>query len=107
MTPRAALRVLDLKPSLSLTQSIIKKAFIKQTLQCHPDLHPTDPHANDKFRTLSDALRVALMAIRRQSPAHGKSFKRKTHPNESTGSNNIDINEKDERNEDVNENSDK
>lgn len=63
MTPRTALRILSLSPSADLSHSVIKKAYVKQTLLCHPDLHPNDPEATEKFRNLSDALSVALRAL--------------------------------------------
>jgi hypothetical protein len=66
LTPRQALRVLALSPTANLTPASIKKAYIQQTLQCHPDLHPNDPHANDNFRNLSDAFRVALKTLELQ-----------------------------------------
>ncbi|KAG5503471.1 hypothetical protein JKF63_05610 [Porcisia hertigi] len=66
MTPRQALRVLSLSPTADLTPASIKKAYIKQTLQCHPDLHPNNPNANENFRNLSDAFRVALKALETQ-----------------------------------------
>ncbi|KAG5500776.1 hypothetical protein JIQ42_04801 [Leishmania sp. Namibia] len=66
MTPRQALRVLSLSPTADLTPASIKKAYIQQTLQCHPDLHPNNPNANENFRNLSDAFRVALKALEAQ-----------------------------------------
>ncbi|KAG5477782.1 hypothetical protein LSCM1_05081 [Leishmania martiniquensis] len=66
MTPRQALRVLSLSPTADLTQASIKKAYIQQTLRCHPDLHPNNPNANENFRNLSDAFRVALKALEAQ-----------------------------------------
>ncbi|KAI5688178.1 DnaJ domain containing protein [Leishmania braziliensis] len=66
MTPRQALRVLSLSPTADLTPASIKKAYIQQTLQCHPDLHPNNPNANENFRNISDAFRVALKALEAQ-----------------------------------------
>lgn len=65
MTPRAALTTLGLAPlPLSeISHARVKKAYIAQTLRCHPDLHPDDPDATEKFRRLSDALRVALKSL--------------------------------------------
>ncbi|KAF8287174.1 hypothetical protein TcBrA4_0009730 [Trypanosoma cruzi] len=65
MTPRVALTTLGL-PSSSLSDishARVKKAYIAQTLRCHPDLHPDDPDATEKFRRLSEALRVALKSL--------------------------------------------
>ncbi|GET88971.1 Dnaj-domain protein, putative [Leishmania tarentolae] len=66
MTPRQALRILSLSPTADLTPASIKKAYIQKTLQCHPDLHPNNPNANENFRNLSDAFRVALKALEAQ-----------------------------------------
>ena len=66
LTPRQALRILSLSPTADLTPAAIKKAYIQQTLQCHPDLHPNDPNANDNFRNLSDAFRIALKTLELQ-----------------------------------------
>ncbi|KAK7199164.1 DNAJ-domain protein [Novymonas esmeraldas] len=63
MSPRQALRVLSLSPTGELTPASIKKAYIQRTLECHPDLHPNNPNANEDFRSLSDAFRVALKAL--------------------------------------------
>lgn len=42
---------------------MIKKAYIQQTLRCHPDLFPEDPESNEKFKQLGEAFRVALQAL--------------------------------------------
>lgn len=71
LTPRQALRILSLAPTADLTPVAIKKAYIQQTLQCHPDLHPEDPNANDNFRNLSDAFRIALKTLEMQRGSNG------------------------------------
>ncbi|RNF03127.1 putative DNAJ-domain protein [Trypanosoma conorhini] len=65
MTPRVALTTLGLTSAsvLDISQSRVKKAYIAQTLRCHPDLHPDDPDATEKFRRLSEAFRVALKSL--------------------------------------------
>lgn len=84
LTPKKALRLLGLLPSTAspitggggggglttlstlsqLTPAAIKKAFIAQTLLCHPDLLPDDPHATERFTELGEALNVALHALK-------------------------------------------
>ncbi|RNF07595.1 putative DNAJ-domain protein [Trypanosoma rangeli] len=73
MTPRVALTTLGLTSvSLSdISQSRVKKAYIAQTLRCHPDLHPDDPDATEKFRRLSEAFRVALKSLEMKMHAGG------------------------------------
>ncbi|CBZ34522.1 DNAJ-domain protein, putative [Leishmania donovani] len=78
MTPRQALRVLSLSPTADLTPASIKKAYIRQTLQCHPDLHPNNPNANENFRNLSDAFRVALKALEAQRGGGSAAGRRST-----------------------------
>eukprot|EP00796_Vickermania_ingenoplastis_P007490 gene7490-5277_t len=80
MTPRKAFQILGVLPSSSspasvaaaaasshllrrMTPASVKKAYIAQTLRCHPDLFPEDPNANEKFKELGEALRVALQAV--------------------------------------------
>ncbi|KEG10150.1 putative DNAJ-domain protein [Trypanosoma grayi] len=69
MTSRAALTTLGLAPSADITHAHVKKAYIAQTLRCHPDLCPDDPDATEKFRRLSEALRVALKSLEMRRPA--------------------------------------
>lgn len=81
MTPQKALQVLGIQRAphtLSLTASHIKKAYITRTLLCHPDLFPEDPRANDNFKELGEALRVALQAIR-QSNRHNPEAPTSSH----------------------------
>lgn len=51
-----------------LTPAKIKKAYIARTLLCHPDLFPDDPSANEKFKQLGEALRVALQVLKEHTP---------------------------------------
>ncbi|CAD2219864.1 DnaJ domain containing protein, putative [Angomonas deanei] len=74
MTPRAALKLLDLSPNTDLNQKSIKKAYLKRVLECHPDLNPNDTNANANFRDLSEALNIALHALdASQSPGRPSS----------------------------------
>lgn len=63
MTPRQALQILALSSSADLTPTSVKKAYLQQTLRCHPDLHPHNPKATEDFRSVSDAFRVVLKVI--------------------------------------------
>ncbi|CBH17550.1 hypothetical protein, conserved [Trypanosoma brucei gambiense DAL972] len=77
MSPRAALTALGIQFTSNITQATVKKAYIAQTLRCHPDLNPEDPNATEKFRTISEALRVVLKSLeaRRNATAPGEGAK--------------------------------
>lgn len=76
LTPRAAVRILGLPWSALHLEAVegnnkpqctrrLKKAFVEATLKCHPDLFPDDPMSTQRFRELTDALRVALEYVER------------------------------------------
>lgn len=48
--------VLGVKPDA--TDSAIKKAYYLQAKKCHPDRHPDDPQATEKFQKLGEAYQV-------------------------------------------------
>ncbi|CDF40775.1 unnamed protein product [Chondrus crispus] len=48
--------VLGVKPDA--TDSAIKKAYYLQAKNCHPDRHPDDPQATEKFQKLGEAYQV-------------------------------------------------
>ena len=49
-------QVLGVNPQAELIE--IKKAFKKKALTCHPDLHPHDPQAEERFKVLARAYQV-------------------------------------------------
>ncbi len=53
----------------------IKKAFRKLALDCHPDRHPDDPEAADKFRRIYDAYAVLSNSQKRARYDRGESVK--------------------------------
>ena len=51
----------------SATAAEIKKAYYKKAKECHPDLHPNDSTASQKFRELSEAYSVLSDVGKRSS----------------------------------------
>ncbi len=48
-------------------EAVIKKAYRKKALICHPDKNPDDPNAADTFRRLTDAVEVLTDADARRA----------------------------------------
>ena len=46
-------KVLGVGPDAS--QEEIKKAYRQKAKECHPDLHPDDPHATEKMNEVKDS----------------------------------------------------
>ena len=46
-------KVLGVGPDAS--QDEIKKAYRQKAKECHPDLHPDDPHATEKMNEVNEA----------------------------------------------------
>ena len=74
MSLSSATVLLGLTPlQISATNTVhakaVKRAYLARTLQCHPDLHPEDPTATEKFRLLSEALRIVLKHQQRTQQA--------------------------------------
>lgn len=53
LTSKQAYRVLRLSPGAELDE--VKRAFRQLAFELHPDLHPDDPKAAEKFRELNEA----------------------------------------------------
>ncbi|BFD45684.1 MAG: hypothetical protein DMENIID0002_03300 [Rickettsia endosymbiont of Sergentomyia squamirostris] len=63
----------DLGLQLGATDREIKKAYRKAALETHPDKHPNDPYAKDKFQTVCDAyerLVARTKVVPHASPPH-------------------------------------
>ena len=41
--------------SRDASEDEIKSAYRKKSKECHPDLHPDDPHAEEKFKEVNEA----------------------------------------------------
>ena len=47
------------------TEDEIKKAYRKKAKECHPDLHPNDKEAMERFKELNEANEVLMDANKR------------------------------------------
>ena len=55
------------------TAADIKKAYYKAAIKCHPDKHPDDPEAEEKFKKVSQAYQVLSdPALRSKYDEYGK-----------------------------------
>jgi len=45
----------------------LKRSFRKQAMECHPDRHPNDPAAAERFKELGEAYSVLSDAEKRRS----------------------------------------
>lgn len=51
----------------SSTEKEIKLAYFKKAKECHPDMHPNDPKAREKFQKVAEAYEILSDSTRRQS----------------------------------------
>jgi hypothetical protein len=63
---------------LRKTEQTIRKTYKKMALKLHPDKNPDDPHAQDKFALLNEALQVLIDPVKRID--HNKEVKRPEIP---------------------------
>lgn len=68
LTSRQAYRILRLSHGADIEE--VKTSFRKLAFELHPDLHPNDPAASDKFRELNEAY-VFLRNYLKASPQAG------------------------------------
>ena len=67
LNPRRALQVLGITYTSGLSAGDVKKAYTRQSLKCHPDISAS-PDAKEQFQLLTEALRVAIQAVRQATP---------------------------------------
>lgn len=53
--------------SATATEAEIRAAYRRRALECHPDRHPNDPHAETRFKEITVAYEVLSDPVRRRS----------------------------------------